>query len=118
MPKFVVRIAAQSTASFSVDEDDIFLGRVPSINDICISDPSVSRQHAHIKKGDDGYTIYDLKSLNGVLLNGTKVEKGALRDGDVIRLGDVEITFELSPSSEEKGADEITKASKSIKKIS
>lgn len=95
MPKFVVKVAGRPEMAFAVEEDDIFIGRVPTINDICIHDPSVSRQHAHVKRREEGYTIYDLKSLNGVLLNGTRVSRAVLKHGDSIRLGDVEVCVEM-----------------------
>lgn len=101
MPKFIIRFPSGGETSFSTEEGDIFIGRIPSINDICLNDPSVSRQHAHIKKREEGYTIYDLKSLNGIYVNDKKVRKGLLRDGDEIQLGDIAITVRLQLESPE-----------------
>jgi pSer/pThr/pTyr-binding forkhead associated (FHA) protein len=102
VPKFIIRFPAGGETSFVADDDDIFVGRIPSINDICINDPSVSRQHAHIKKREEGYAIYDLKSLNGILLNGKKIAKALLKDGDEIQLGDVLVSVHLKGSTEEE----------------
>jgi pSer/pThr/pTyr-binding forkhead associated (FHA) protein len=102
VPKFIIRFPGGAESSFLADDDDIFVGRIPSINDICINDPSVSRQHAHIKKREEGYTIYDLKSLNGILLNGKKVTKGLLKDGDEIRLGDVRVEVRFKTDTQEE----------------
>ncbi|MFH1017256.1 MAG: FHA domain-containing protein [Pseudomonadota bacterium] len=102
MPQFVVKMEGRKEMSFLLDEDDIFIGRVPAINDICIGDPSVSRQHAHVKRREEGFTIYDLKSLNGVFLNGEKVSRAVLKDGDLLRLGDVEVQVRFRGASEEE----------------
>ncbi|HLG19954.1 MAG TPA: FHA domain-containing protein [Bdellovibrionota bacterium] len=119
MPKFTVKLAGNRQASFIVEGSDIFVGRVPAINDICIEDPSVSRQHAHIKKREEGYTIYDLKSLNGVILNGARVSRAVLKDGDEIRLGDATMTVQLRQESEEEelNAIEQSEATKSHVRI-
>jgi phosphoserine phosphatase RsbU/P len=95
VPKFIIKLPTGGETSFLAEDEDIFVGRIESINDICINDPSVSRQHAHIKKREEGYTIYDLKSLNGVILNGKKVSKALLRHGDQIVLGDVTVEVRL-----------------------
>src|SRR2546425_5982944 len=47
------------------------VGRVEG-NDIVIHDSAMSRQHARIEVTDDGLTVVDLGSLNGVLLNGER----------------------------------------------
>jgi len=114
-----VKLAGNRQASFIVEGSDIFVGRVPAINDICIEDPSVSRQHAHIKKREEGYTIYDLKSLNGVILNGARVSRAVLKDGDEIRLGDATMTVQLRQESEEEelNAIEQSEATKSHVRI-
>ena len=102
MPKFIIRFPGGGETSFLAEDDDIFVGRIPSINDICINDPSVSRQHAHVKKREEGYAIYDLKSLNGLVVNGKKVSKALLSDGDEIALGDVVMKVRLKDYSEEE----------------
>jgi pSer/pThr/pTyr-binding forkhead associated (FHA) protein len=107
VPKFIIRFPSGGETSFQAEENDIFIGRIPSINDICINDPSVSRQHAHIKRREEGYAIYDLKSLNGVLLNGRKVTKAVLRDGDEIRLGDVRVEVRIKERTEEEVLESI-----------
>lgn len=95
MLKFIIRAGDKGETSFFIEDADIFIGRIQSINDICINDPSVSRQHAHVKRKDDNYTIYDLKSLNGVILNGKRVSRARLKHGDKIKLGNVIIEVQL-----------------------
>jgi len=64
--------------------------------EIVLDDAGVSRRHAEIRPGPEGWTIADLGSTNGVLLNGEDV-RGArpLHPGDRIELGSTEIVFEL-----------------------
>ena len=64
--------------------------------DIVLDDAGVSRRHAEIRPGVDGWTIADLGSTNGVLLNGRPLgSRHALRPGDRIELGSTEIVFEI-----------------------
>jgi pSer/pThr/pTyr-binding forkhead associated (FHA) protein len=50
-------------------------------------DPTVSRRHALIVRQPDGVRVLDDRSLNGVFVNGERVEWRALRDGDEIVVG-------------------------------
>jgi FhaA, N-terminal domain/FHA domain len=64
--------------------------------DIVLDDAGVSRRHAHIRPTAEGFTIEDLHSTNGVLLNGVPLRRvHPLRVGDRIALGATEIVFEL-----------------------
>jgi pSer/pThr/pTyr-binding forkhead associated (FHA) protein/type II secretory pathway pseudopilin PulG len=64
------------------------MGRDPS-SDLVLNDPKCSRRHAVIEAGPDGMAIRDAGSANGIYVNGKKVERAKLSDGDEIRLGDV-----------------------------
>lgn len=66
--------------------DHVSIGRAPS-NDLVLQAPKVSRQHAAINKYKDQYIIIDLKSSNGVYVNGQKVDEHPLMDGDEISIG-------------------------------
>ncbi len=107
MPKFLIKLPDGTQTSFFTQDDDVFIGRIPSINDVCINDPSISRQHAHIKKKDGGYSVYDLKSLNGLFINGKKVSKGVLGHKDVLRLGNIDIEVWLDDESKKDMSDDI-----------
>jgi FHA domain-containing protein len=61
--------------------------------DLRIADLNASRRHAELQKDGDGYWIVDLGSMNGTLLNGRRVERERLDDGDRITLGSTEIVF-------------------------
>jgi chromosome segregation ATPase len=62
------------------------IGRTPD-NDIQIDAGYVSRHHAVILAGAQHCIIEDLNSMNGVLVNGRRITRHALRDGDVIAIG-------------------------------
>ena len=55
--------------------------------------PSISRAHARIDYDAGQWTISDLDSINGILINGLKKDDYVLKAGDIIRLGSVEIRY-------------------------
>ncbi len=55
--------------------------------DVRFDDPTVSRRHALIVRGVDGVRVLDDRSLNGVFVNGQRVEWSPLAHGDEIRVG-------------------------------
>jgi len=61
--------------------------------DVRLADPSVSRRHAELRYGAAGWSIEDLASLNGVLVNGRRIWRAAVESGDRLALGDVAVTF-------------------------
>jgi len=63
--------------------------------DLVISDPNISRRHAELRRGDEGWQIVDLGSTNGIKVNGRRVDQQALRPGDQITVGVTDLTFEL-----------------------
>lgn len=73
------------TREFSL-KDNISIGRSPT-NDIVLKAPKVSRQHAAINKYNNQFIIIDLKSSNGVYVNGQKVDECVLNSGDEISIG-------------------------------
>jgi FHA domain-containing protein len=61
---------------------------------LTIEDPLVSREHARITIDDDGARLEDLRSRNGVRVNGLVVrEPTLLRDGDRVRIGTQDLVF-------------------------
>ncbi len=62
-------------------------------NDIILEDTRVSRHHAQLRYRARRFWISDLGSTNGTFVNGEQIEEKALRDGDVISLGGLELTF-------------------------
>src|SRR2546426_11773903 len=61
--------------------------------DVRFDDPTVSRRHALIVRQHDGVRVLDDRSLNGVFVNGERVEWSTLRDGDEILVGRHSLRF-------------------------
>lgn len=72
-------------------------------NDVVVRDPMLSRHHAELVFGEQGWTVRDLGSRNGTFLNGEKVEEAApLTDGDAVRMGGARLL--VGASAESSGA--------------
>jgi pSer/pThr/pTyr-binding forkhead associated (FHA) protein len=61
--------------------------------DVRLDDATVSRKHAVIVRRGEDVVILDDRSMNGVWVNGTRVQESALGDGDEIMLGRVPLLF-------------------------
>jgi MoxR-like ATPase len=61
--------------------------------DLQIAETSISRKHAELIEGDEGWVMHDLDSRNGVFFGGERVKKAKLKDGSKIRLGNVSMLF-------------------------
>ncbi len=68
--------------------------------DLRFDDPTVSRRHALLVRQPDGVRVLDDRSLNGVFVNGERVEWRTLADGDEIVVGRYRLRFlEVAPSA-------------------
>jgi pSer/pThr/pTyr-binding forkhead associated (FHA) protein len=61
--------------------------------DVRFDDPTVSRRHALIVRQPDGVRVLDDRSLNGVYVNGERIEGKVLEDGDEIIVGRYRLSF-------------------------
>ena len=61
--------------------------------DVRFDDPTVSRRHALIVRQADGVRVLVDRSLNGVFVNGERVEWRVLHDGDEIVVGRYRLQF-------------------------
>ena len=61
--------------------------------DVRFDDPTVSRRHALIVRQADGVRVLDDRSLNGVYVNGKRVDWAPLADGDEIVVGRYRLHF-------------------------
>ena len=73
-------------------KENTSIGRSPT-NDVVLKAPKVSRQHAAINMYNNQYIIIDLKSSNGVYVNGSKVDEAVLNSGDEVSVGGYRFTF-------------------------
>ncbi len=66
--------------------------------DVRFDDPTVSRRHALIVRHPDGVRLLDDRSLNGVFVNGARVDGKSLQDGDEIVVGRYRLAFVSVPA--------------------
>ena len=71
---------------FPLSTDEILIGR-KSDADIILANASVSRHHAKLVRGKEGYSIIDLSNTNGTYVNGQRIKQQRLHHGDRICLG-------------------------------
>jgi diguanylate cyclase (GGDEF)-like protein len=75
--------------------------------DVRINDHSVSRRHARIQPGADGYYAVDLQSTNGTFVNDVPASICKLKDGDYLRVGNCIYRFLAGGNVEAEYHEEI-----------
>ncbi len=75
-----------------IGDEVVTVGRGPESN-IFLDDVTVSRKHAEIERGEKGYRIRDVGSLNGTYVNRVRVDAVDLRNGDEIQIGKYRFKF-------------------------
>jgi len=105
MPRIVVERGNEKGVSLNLDgADRAFLVGRGSKSDLVLTDFLVSRNHFHVEKAGELYTISDLGSHNGTYLNGVRLQcEAMLCVGDIIRSGETLFSF-LSDSQRNEGA--------------
>lgn len=76
---------------------EMSIGRTEG-NDVVLNHPSVSRKHARFESRNDNWWIIDLKSTNGVKVNGNLVGESQVNPGDKISVGSVQLELKPLPS--------------------
>jgi diguanylate cyclase (GGDEF)-like protein len=82
----VVIYGAELGRKYNIEGREMTIGRA-TVNDICVSQDSVSRTHATITGDESGVKIRDNESTNGTYVNDHKVGEAYLKDGDLIKVG-------------------------------
>jgi SARP family transcriptional regulator, regulator of embCAB operon len=94
----VARLRDKSGRQYPLSGATTRIGRLDD-NDIVLDDEDVSRHHAMIVDTGAGFVITDLRSTNGVEVQRRRIGTNAtLADGDHIRIGGCEFTFEIRRS--------------------
>jgi class 3 adenylate cyclase len=95
----------QHVVTLDEEESAVTLGRRVE-NDVALSwDSEVSRAHARLLRGREGWSLVDEGSRNGSYLNGERITgRRPLRDGDVLRFGDTVVLFRAPVSDERRQA--------------
>lgn len=92
MPKLVIEKGADKGRTLDItDPGSYIIGRDNSAH-LKLTDSLISRLHIKIESSSAGFTITDMDSLNGTIVNGEQIKerKGAI--GDIIELGETAIS--------------------------
>src|SRR5690349_23276225 len=84
--QYIAYRSADDIVAFALEREWTRIGRSLAA-DIRFDDPTVSRRHALIVRQPDGLRVLDDRSLNGVFVNGERVEWSTLADADEIVIG-------------------------------
>jgi predicted component of type VI protein secretion system len=74
------------------DSQDVTVGRAAE-NDISIDDAALSRRHAEFYRSSGAWAVKDLGTSNGTTVNGDTIRERVLQNKDVVRFGEIEISF-------------------------
>ncbi len=92
MAKLVVILNGAMVGNYFIDKGRVTIGRRPG-SDIHLDDPSVSKEHAVIQTVGNDHIFEDLGSTNGSTINGGRIAKHILQNGDVIDVGAYQIKY-------------------------
>jgi hypothetical protein len=87
----VVTLTADGTRH-EVAKRRVVIGRSKDC-DVQLADANVSRHHAELRQEGSAYWVVDLGSTNGMEVNGKRIKRAKLRQGDTIMLGSTELVF-------------------------
>jgi ABC transport system ATP-binding/permease protein len=88
--------SAEPAATFRLTAGAVkTVGRAPRA-DFIVDAALVSRLHCRITASADMLEVVDLKSTNGTFVNGKRIHKAQVADGDRLRVGRVELTIAKS----------------------
>jgi two-component system, cell cycle response regulator len=77
---------------FELDRDEVIIGRGAD-TDLQVDRDSVSRRHAKVVRTTIGFLVSDLGSTNGTYVNDQPVSEQALKDGDMVKIGNTIFKF-------------------------
>ena len=76
----------------TIDKRRTLIGRSKEC-DVQLADPNASRRHAELRREGSAFWIVDLDSTNGIEVNGRRLKRAKLEDGDRVTLGSTELVF-------------------------
>ncbi|WP_052238730.1 ATP-binding cassette domain-containing protein [Mycolicibacterium setense] len=89
----VVKKVLPQRAAPALPAGAITIGR-HSTSAIQVDDPLASRVHAYLLASPTGTQIHDNASNNGIFVNGVRMPAATLRPGDVVTIGNTDLTFD------------------------
>jgi hypothetical protein len=86
-------LAREPSERFPIRGVDVAIGRMAG-NDVVLADPSVGARHARIRLAGGVWSLADLGTVGGSLVDGEPVQQALpLAPGSIVRLGEVELAF-------------------------
>src|SRR5436309_3365617 len=93
MAKLVVLSEGLTGLTHELKVEKTTVGRLDD-NTFQIAEPSVSSHHCEVIQRGNDIVVKDLNSTNGTFINGEKITEAALKPGQILRLGKVEVRQE------------------------
>lgn len=91
--RLIIQDEEGATTIVPLGDEEITIGREAG-NTIQLTEQNVSRQHARLTLGPDGWVLEDLDSYNGIKVNGVSVEgQITLNEGDLVQIGDYHLSL-------------------------
>jgi len=102
--ELVIKTGAQAGERFELSRLGSYsIGR-RSDSDLPVADKAVSRKHCRIDCDGEFFWLVDCQSHNGTFVNGRKITKCLLYDGDVVKVGRTSMVFSLSDEESDETA--------------
>lgn len=99
MPRLTILEGPEAGNFFDFTSGKVTLGRTNDTT-ICISHPSISRQHAAFSFEQGAWKVEDLGSQNGIFINNQKIGEAVLNQDTVIIFGNIKTRFAISAPEE------------------
>lgn len=90
--KFVSGVLAGE--EFAVEPEGAYVGREPSLSQIVVSDPRISKRHLWVGVRDGVVTVVDQESRNGTFINdprSDRIHEAKLNTGDIVIMGESDV---------------------------
>jgi len=91
-PKLIISLEDKVVEEIPIEKEIITIGRRTD-NDLCLDNLAISGYHSQISSVLDDCFLEDLDSTNGTFVNSKIVKKHALKDGDIIDIGNHRIKY-------------------------
>lgn len=89
----VVRAGPDAGAAYQLLPPRVTIGRDPQSNSVVVNDPKVSRNAAVLEFTPEDIRIVDVSGKVKLSVNGQVAERFSIKGGDLIRIGDSELSF-------------------------
>jgi len=100
--KLIVTQPGVPEREFDLGKASVTVGRATT-NDVILGEGRVSRSHARLECSPSGCQVVDLGSSNGTRVNGVRVDRASLEEGDVVSIGSAQLRYVTAAIVEDVG---------------